>query len=553
MAEANLSVSQDQFSCSICLDLLKDPVTIPCGHSYCMSCITNYWNRDDQRGVYTCPQCRQTLTTRPVLNKNVVFAELLEKLKTKLQTDQSALSYAGPEDVECDVCTGTKYKAVKSCLMCLNSYCQTHFERHEELQSGKRHKVIDVTGRLQEMICSQHDKLLEVFCRTDQLCICLLCLMDEHKNHDTVSAAAERTEKQRLLENNQTKLQQRIREKEKKLQELKETVEIYTRSAQTAVEDSERIFTELIRSIKRRHSEVTQQIRDQEKTAVSRAEEILKKLKQEIDDLRGRNDEMEKLSQTHHISFLQRFQSLSSSPGSSDNITVSSFLSFDDVRKSVTKLKEKMEDFCKEEIEKISGKVTYTEMIPNELKTRAEFIQYFSLFSLDPSTAHRHICLSEKNRVATGTGTYQQYPDHPDRFDFYRQVLCRESLCGRCYWEIELSGSNGVDISVSYKSINRKGGGHECRFGYNDQSWSLFCSPSECLFWHNKIKTNFPVVSSSCRIGVYVDHSAGSLSFYSVSDTMTLIHRVNTTFTKPLYPGFRLGKISTLKLCHLTL
>ncbi|XP_073713542.1 tripartite motif-containing protein 16-like [Misgurnus anguillicaudatus] len=555
MAEATLSVSEDQFICSICLDLLKDPVTIPCGHSYCMSCITNCWNQDDQKRNYSCPQCRQTFNTRPDLNKNVVITEMMKILKkTKLQTDRSALSFAGPEDVKCDVCTERKYKAIKSCLVCLNSYCQTHFERHEELQSGRRHKVIDVTGRLQEMICSQHDKLIEVYCRTDQRCICLMCLMDEHKNHDTVSAAAERTEKQRLLEDKQRKLHQRIQEKEKKLQDLRESVKIHTISAQTAVDDTERIFTQLIRSIERRRSEVIQLIRDQEKTAVSRAEDLLKKLKQEIDDLRRRNDEMEKLSQTKdHISFLQSFQSLSSSSGSSDNITVSSLLSFDDVMKSVTKLKEKMEDFCKEEIEKISEKVSLIVVIPtNEPKIREEFLQYFSLFSLDPNTACRRIRLSEENRAATWAGTDQQYPDHSDRYKIIVQVLCSESLCGRCYWEIEWSGK-GVFISVSYKSISRKGGGHECRFGYNDQSWSLFCSPSECSFSHNNIKTNLPVVSRSSRIGVYVDHSSGSLSFYSVSDTMTLIHRVNTTFTKPLYPGFRLNWCSTVKLCDLTL
>ncbi|XP_073711801.1 tripartite motif-containing protein 16-like protein [Misgurnus anguillicaudatus] len=556
MAEANLSVSQDQFICSICLDLLKDPVTINCGHSYCMSCITNCWDQDDQRGVYSCPQCRQTFTTRPALGKNTMLAEVVEKLKkTKLQTDRSDLSYAGPEDVECDVCTERKYKAIKSCLVCLESYCQTHFEQHEAFHTGKRHKVIDVTGRLQEMICSQHDRLFEVYCRTDQRCICFLCMMDEHKNHDNVSAAAERTEKQRLLEDNQSKLHQIIQQKEKELQDLREAVKIHTISAQTAVKDTEMIFTELIRSIERRRSEVIQLIRDQEKTAVSRAEELLKKLKQEIDDLKRRNDEMEKLSQTKdHISFLQSFQSLSSSPGSTDNIIFSSLLSFDDVRKSVTQLKEKMEDFCEEEIEKISSEVTDIEIIPiNGPKTRADLTQYFSLFSLDPNTVNGYIFLSEENRAATDTDTDQQYPDHPDRFDYWDQVLCRESLCGRCYWEIEWSGDDGVDISVSYKSISRKGDGDECGFGYNDQSWSLFCSPSESSFWHNNIETDLPVVSSSCRLGVYVDHSAGVLCFYSVSDTTTLIHRVHTTFTEPLYPGFWLHESSTVKLCDLTL
>ncbi len=155
--------------------------------------------------------------------------------------------------------------------------------------------------------------------------------------------------------------------------------------------------------------------------------------------------------------------------------------------------------------------------------------------------------LSERNRVITYTDTDQQYPDHPDRFDECRQVLCRESVCGRCYWELEWSGF--VCISVSYKSISRKGWGNECVFGYNDQSWSLICRSSGYSFYHNKIETDLSVKSISSRIGVFVDHRAGTLSFYSVSDTMSLIHTVQTTFTQHLYPGFIVGSGSSVKLC----
>ncbi|XP_073713391.1 tripartite motif-containing protein 16-like [Misgurnus anguillicaudatus] len=547
MAEAGISVIQDQFICSICLDLLKDPVTIPCGHSYCMSCITNCWNQDDQKRNYSCPQCRQTFNTRPDLNKNVVFAQMVEMLKkTKLQTDRSALSYAEAGDVKCDVCTERKRKAIKSCLVCLNSYCQTHFERHEELQSGKRHKVIDATGRLQQMICPQHEKLLEIYCKTDQLCICYLCMVGKHKNHDTIPAKEERTEKQKELKETQRKYHQRIQESQKKLQELRDVVETHKRSAQTAVDDTERIFTQLITSIERRRSEVTQLIRDQEKTAVSEAEGLLKRLEQEIDDLRRRDAELEQLSHTDdHIHFLQSFQSLSVPPGSTDSlsITVSSLISFDDVGKSVSHLREKLEDFCREEIEKI-----FDQSKAPEPETREQFLKYYHHFTADPNTANQRLRLSEGNRVIN-TGRVQPYPDHPDRFDVYCfQVLCRESLSRRCYWEIECSG--WVYISVSYKSISRKGG-NECLFGYNDQSWSLRCCGSSCSFRHNNIETKLPVVSRSSRIGVYVDHSSGSLSFYSISDTMTLIHRVNTTFTKPLYPGFWVN--GSVKLCDLTI
>ncbi|KAG9329746.1 hypothetical protein JZ751_029861, partial [Albula glossodonta] len=333
MAEASISVGQDQFSCPICLDLLKDPVTIPCGHSYCMGCIKGCWDQDDHTGVYRCPQCRETFTPRPVLRRNTILADMVEKLKkTGLQATRPAHCNAGPGDVACDFCTGRKHKAVRSCLVCLASYCETHLQPHYEIPPLQKHKLVQATANLQEKICSQHDKLLEVYCRTDQQCICYQCMLDEHKGHDTVSAAAERTEKQTQLGATQRKSQQRIQEREKELQDLRQAVQSLTRSAQTAVEDSERIFTELIRSIERRRSEVKELIRDQEKAAVSEAEGLLERLEQEIAELRRRDAELEQLSHTEdHIHFLQSCQSLCAPPGPGDlpSITVNPHLSFE--------------------------------------------------------------------------------------------------------------------------------------------------------------------------------------------------------------------------------
>uniref|UniRef100_A0A9J7Z0X3 NACHT, LRR and PYD domains-containing protein 12-like n=1 Tax=Cyprinus carpio carpio TaxID=630221 RepID=A0A9J7Z0X3_CYPCA len=182
-----------------------------------------------------------------------------------------------------------------------------------------------------------------------------------------------------------------------------------------------------------------------------------------------------------------------------------------------------------------------------ESRITAGLKKYACFLTLDPNTAHTELSLSEENREVTRVKEKQLYPDHPHRFDVW-QVLCRESVCGRCYWETEWSGD--VDISVSYKSISRKGDGDECVFGYNDQSWSLICSPDSYSFRHNNIETDLPVKSISRRIGVFVDHRAGTLSFYGVSDTMSLIHTVQTTFTQPLYPGFYVDYESSVKLCR---
>uniref|UniRef100_A0A4W6EMW4 FinTRIM family, member 67 n=1 Tax=Lates calcarifer TaxID=8187 RepID=A0A4W6EMW4_LATCA len=193
MAESS---EPDPLSCSICLDVLKSPVTLHCGHSYCMDCVNTYWDREDQSGVYSCPQCRHTFIPRPLLNKNTVLADLMGKMSRAGQQTPPVKDEVTPGDVECDFCNGRKLKAVKSCLVCLASYCATHVQPHYESAAFKRHKLVEVSASMQDKICSKHDKLLEVYCRSDGQCICLLCVMDDHKGHDTVSAAAERKERQ---------------------------------------------------------------------------------------------------------------------------------------------------------------------------------------------------------------------------------------------------------------------------------------------------------------------------------------------------------------------
>ncbi|KAJ8278242.1 hypothetical protein GJAV_G00085490, partial [Gymnothorax javanicus] len=247
---------------------------------------------------------------------------------------------------------------------------------------------------------------------------------------------------------------------------------------------------------------------------------------------------------------LQSCQSLCAPPGPGDlpSITVSPQVSFEAVRKSVSELREQLEDVCKGELVKISEAAKEAHTV--EPRTREDFLQYSCQLTLDPSTANKHLCLSEGNREVIRVGQILSYPDHPKRFDCWPQVLCREGLSGRCYWEAEWSGDRIVFIAVSHKNISRKGKDRECVLGYNDKSWALFCSPSISIFLHKSRGTEIPVPSSS-RIGVYLDHRAGTLSFYSVSDTMTLLHRVQTTFTEPLYPGFVLSTGSSIKLCDL--
>ncbi|XP_034089333.1 NLR family CARD domain-containing protein 3-like isoform X2 [Gymnodraco acuticeps] len=166
--------------------------------------------------------------------------------------------------------------------------------------------------------------------------------------------------------------------------------------------------------------------------------------------------------------------------------------------------------------------------------------KYACELELDSNTAHRGLKLSEDNRTVTLVRREEPYPDHPERFDFYEQLMCREALTGRCYWEVEWSGK--VHIAVTYRGISRRGDSKDCRFGWNDQSWSLRYSDGCYSVWHNERRTRTSSPSSpSGRVAVYLNHPAGSLSFYRVSsDRLIHLHTIRTTFTEPLYAGFRL-------------
>ncbi|XP_061587359.1 tripartite motif-containing protein 16-like [Cololabis saira] len=568
MAQKGDQVDQETLSCSICLEVLKDPVTIPCGHSYCMKCINNFWDGEEQKKLASCPQCRQTFIPKPELVKSTMLAALVEQMKkTGVQAAPADHCYAGPEDMACDVRSGRKLKAIIIiiCVVCLAYYCQKHLQPHHDVAPLKKHQLADPSKNLQDNICPRHGEVMNMFCRTDQKSICYLCSVDEHKGHDIVSVVAERTERQREMEVSRQQIQQEIQDREKDVKLLQQEVEAVNQSADKTVEDSEEIFTELISLLQERSSDVKQQIRSQQETEVRRVRELEEKLQQEITDLKRRDAEMKQLSDTEdHNQFLQNYHSLSPLSEStrsssisirplthSPSISIRPLMYFEDVTAAVSEVRGQLQDILRDTWTNISLTITDVDvLLPKEPKSRAGFLKYSCEITLDPNTVHTILLLSEENRKVTFMDEHQSYSDHPDQgFTDYSQVLSRESLTGRHYWEVEKE-EGAVEVAVSYKNISRSG--EESGFGFNDKSWSLHCSSDRYGFWYNKIQTSISGPQSS-RIGVYLDHRAGVLSFYSVSETMTLLHRVQTSFTQPLHAGVRVyrGSGDSAEFCKL--
>ncbi|XP_072296944.1 tripartite motif-containing protein 16-like protein [Eucyclogobius newberryi] len=573
MAATTISVEQDQFSCSVCLEVLRDPVTIPCGHSYCLACIEDYWNRPKQKGQYSCPQCRQVFNPKPLLCRNTVLAEVLDQLKRPSSSSSSSRSptpgRGKPGDVPCSVCPGRRgAAAVRACLTCAGAFCAAHLKAHNE-RFHRGHRLVPATEEFKERLCPLHnDQVMRLFCRVEQQPVCALCVKERHKGHESAPLEEERSAQQRKLQESSLKSVQKMKEAEK---ELRFAIKHLKHSTEAVVEESERVFSRLVRAIEKQSAELKELLRAQERAAVGQAEEQLERVQRELSELRRSGAELERLSHTEdHVHFIQKskcllFPAKSVELPSTDVLT---YLMYKTMRGALADLKEALGDALEREFGRISdkvislketsdqtiyetaqaSKVKELDVPKSEPKTRADFLHYHHDLTLDPNTVNPFLVFFEGGRGVTTLAEAESYPEHPDRFTSWAQVLCRAGMAGRCYWEVEWSGNGGVSIGVCYKSMSRSGGAGESKLGHNAKSWSLDCSYSTCSFQHNKESL---AIKAPCfgRIGAYLDYRAGILAFYGVSDTMVLLHKARATFAQPLHPGFWVGLGSTLNLC----
>ncbi|XP_072306667.1 tripartite motif-containing protein 16-like [Eucyclogobius newberryi] len=545
MAESKLQLDFQAFSCPICLDLLNNPVTIGCGHSYCMKCIEGHWEWEEKNGLYSCPQCRQSFVPRPGLVKNTVLGILVEQLNKSglVQSASSGHCPAEETDITCDICIGQRLKAIKSCLQCVASYCEVHLQSHYQSDALRKHQLTTPSANIKENICTDHCEVKKMFCRTDQELICVVCCMEQkHTGHCIVMAAKERDVRQAEVEARHHQIVQKIQKKETDLERIrKEELELNYK-AEEAVGIMKECFTGLIHLVQEKMYDVEKRVWAYQKAEDATFQRLSDELELKLKKLRITQVELNSLAQTpDHNFFLHKYATLSNEiPTQHLPVPIMEMenpLQFSDrVAITVADLTDNLKLALTEGLAEISPAVHEQPTQPDP-KTREDFLQYSCQITMDSYTAHSQISLSDGDRRATLMEEDQKYPKNPERFDYYWQVLSREDFIGRHYWELEWSGSM-MDIALAYKSLKRKGSGDECVLGRNDKSWALCIDKAGYLFMFNKVQLRIPGQVSS-KIGVYLDHAAGVLCIYSISDAMTLLHRVQTKFTEPLHMGLR--------------
>ncbi|XP_058249823.1 E3 ubiquitin-protein ligase TRIM39-like [Hemibagrus wyckioides] len=524
MASSSSVLCEDQLQCPICLDVFTDPVSTPCGHNFCMICLKEFW---DSSSHCQCPVCKTSFPKTPELCVNTFISALAAPFKKPVQVKSiNAAEKPTQSLVLCDICCEKKCAAVKSCLICMASYCKTHLEPHERVNSFKKHKLIDPVENLEDYICQKHERPLELFCRDDQTCVCQFCTEGEHKTHNTVPLEEESGEKKIQLEKKHAEVQQMIQERLKKIEEIKHSVKLNKKTAEKEKADAVEIFSNLMSDIERSQAELLKVMEEKHKAAERQAEEFIKELEQEITELKKRNTELKQLSHTEdHLHLLQIYPSLCSPPHTQDwtDVTINTHLSVETLRRSLSQLQESL----REEMEKL----------PEINLKRIQ--QYAVDVTLDPDTANPYLILSDDGKQVICGDTEQNLPDNPERFNFYVIVVGKEGFTsGRFYYEVQVRGKTEWDLGVVRESINRKG---VITASPENGQWSVFLRNKTEYKALDSPRVSLSLKQAPQKVGVFVDYEEGLISFYDVDAKSHIYSFTGQTFTEKLYPCFSPG------------
>ncbi|KAI4799421.1 hypothetical protein KUCAC02_016930 [Chaenocephalus aceratus] len=524
MSAASCLLTEDQFLCSICLDVFTDPVSTPCGHNFCKACISQHWDRNVPS---QCPNCKEVFNIKPELRVNTFISEMAAQFRQSAQQKASSSSseqhVVKPVEVPCDACTGTRLKALKSCLVCLESYCETHLEPHLTRAGLKKHQLIDPVENLEGRMCVKHDKLLELFCKTDQVCVCMLCTVSEHKTHDVVPLKEENEGKKAELGKTEAEIQQMIQKRRLKIQEMNRSVELSKEGADREIADGVQVFTALKESVERSQAELMDTIKEKQRETEEQAEGFIKELEQEVSELKKRSSEVEQLSRSEdQLHLLQSFTSLNAAPPTKNwtEVRVRPPSYEGTVSRAVTQLEETLRKQMKKLLEVELKRVQQSEVE----------------VTLDPDTAHPYLILSDDGKQVKHGDVWKNLPDNPERFDLCACVLAKQSFSsGRFYYEVQVEGKTQWTLGVARESINRKGQiSVSPQEGYwmiglrNENEYSACAGPPVRL----------SLKSQPQKVGVFVDYEEGLVSFYDVDAAALIYSFTGCCFKEKLYPFF---------------
>ncbi|KAJ8416535.1 hypothetical protein AAFF_G00358230 [Aldrovandia affinis] len=388
------------------------------------------------------------------------------------------------------MCSGPKLRAVQSCLVCLVSYCDEHLASHRARFT--KHMLVDPVRNLEDRMCKKHERLLDLFCKCDQVCVCVLCTKSDHRAHSVVPLDEAVQGFKTQLGNSVAEVQHMFQDRVKKVEEIKQSVELSKGSTERETAASLQIFADLVSFVHSSQAELIEVIEEKQKATERQAEGLIHDLDQEISKLKRRNSELEQLSHTKdYVHFLQSFPSWCTPPCTKDwsDITVHTDECVGTIRTALSQIEETLK--------KLQRKLSESDL----RKAQQNAVEV----TLDPSTANRWLLVSEDGKQVRDGANEQDLPDNPERFTDCVCILGTEGFSsGRRYWEVQVGKKTQWDLGVARESVNRKGN----------------------------------IVSAQPQtVGVYVDYEAGQISFYDV-EAKAHIYTFNSVFTGKLYPFF---------------
>nr|XP_019963794.1 PREDICTED: E3 ubiquitin-protein ligase TRIM21-like [Paralichthys olivaceus] len=520
MAASSCGLSEDQFVCPICLDVFTDPVATPCGHNFCKNCITQHWAVNIP---CKCPMCKEIFYTRPELRVNTLISQmaaLFRQTQPEAKRNNSERTCGTAEDVSCDVCTGTKLKALKSCVVCMASYCETHLEPHLTVSSLKKHQLIHPVENLQVRMCMKHDKPLELYCKTDQICVCMLCMILDHKRHNVIPVKKEYEEKKAELEKTEVEIQQLIQRRELMIGQLKHSVEVSTERANREKAEGLQVFAALKEPIDRGLAEFIETINNKHRPVEKQTKGLIEELEHEIFDLVKKSEELKQLSCSEdHVLFVQTFSSLKDAKDRTDvSIRQPSYKGT--VAAAVAELKEALN----KEIQMF---------FESELK-RVQ--QYATNVTLDPDSANPWLVVSDDRKQVKFGQVNKNLPDNPKRFSYYASVLGKNSFSsGRFYFEVQVEGKTKWDLGVASESVNRKG---QITLHPLNGYWTVSLRNENEYKALAESRVTLNLKSRPKKVGVFVDYEERVVSLYDVDTASVIYSFTGCSFTDKLFPFF---------------